>query len=53
MTTPSQTPEGTDRFKQIGFAGLLGFVGALQFSIAVANIFFTVCFISDAWVRRI
>src|SRR5260221_259190 len=30
-----------DWFKRVGFAGLLGFVAALQFSIAVANIFFS------------
>ena len=51
MTTPSQTPERTDRFKQIGFAGLLGFVGALQFSIAVANIFFGLALLM--WLLRL
>ena len=29
-----------DWFQRIGYAGLLGFVAALQFSIAIANIFF-------------
>ena len=51
MTTPPQTPERTDRFKQIGFAGLLGFVGALQFSIAVANIFFGLALLM--WLLRL
>ena len=51
MTTPSHTPERTDRFKQIGFAGLLGFVGALQFSIAVANIFFGLALLM--WLLRL
>ncbi|HTL00855.1 MAG TPA: O-antigen ligase family protein [Vicinamibacterales bacterium] len=51
MTTPPQTPERTDRFKQIGFAALLGFVGALQFSIAVANIFFGLALLM--WLLRL
>jgi len=40
-----------DWFKRIGFAALLGFVGALQFSIAAANIFFGLAILM--WLLRI
>ena len=40
-----------DWFKRVGFAGLLGFVAALQFSIAVANIFFSLALLM--WLLRL
>ncbi len=40
-----------DWFKRVGFAGLLGFVAALQFSIAVANIFFSLALLM--WLLRV
>ncbi len=40
-----------DWFKRIGFAALLGFVGALQFSIAAANVFFGLAMLM--WLLRI
>jgi putative inorganic carbon (HCO3(-)) transporter len=39
-----------DWFKRIGFAGLIGFVAALQFSIAIANIFFGLALLM--WLLR-
>lgn len=40
-----------DRFQRIGYAGLLGLVAALQFSIAVADIFFGIAILM--WLLRL
>jgi O-antigen ligase len=40
-----------DRFKRVGFWALLGFVGALQFSIALANVFFGLALLM--WLLRL
>jgi O-antigen ligase len=40
-----------DRFTRVGFAAVLGFVAALQFSIAVANIFFSLALLM--WLLRL
>src|SRR4051812_3831122 len=42
---------GEDWFKRVGFLGLLGFVAALQFSIAAANIFFGLALLM--WLLRL
>ena len=44
-------PVKPDWFKHIGFGALLGFVAALQFSIAVANIFFGLALLM--WLLRL
>ena len=47
---PAQT-SAEDWFHRIGYAGLLGFVAALQFSIAIADIFFGLAILM--WLLRI
>ena len=44
-------PKNTDPFKRIGFGALLLFVAALQFSIAVADIFFSLALLM--WLLRL
>src|SRR4051794_17280450 len=48
---PLKPLKNDDWFQRIGFAGLLGFVAALQFSIAVANIFFGLALLM--WLLRL
>jgi O-antigen ligase len=43
--------ENEDRFKRVGFMAILGFVAALQFSIAVANVFFGLALLM--WLLRL
>jgi hypothetical protein len=49
--TPLRPPPEGDRFKQIGFVFLLLFVAALQFSIAVADIFLSFALLM--WLLRL
>jgi hypothetical protein len=42
---------GDDWFKRIGFGAVLGFVAALQFSIAAANVFFSLALLM--WLLRL